>query len=166
MEIPSIHQELGRFIVLFQTMDNAVNEIIFQLSGNKEYIAEAFITKTEFTAKLEIADVIFSHYVNITAITDEKAKDEFHSLMNKCIEIAKERNIMVHSIYYPLTKVDGSMRLIQQNPRLKFKGGSHISINDKELALEDFKKINEKIILMLEAIEKFRLKLVDWKYPI
>lgn len=163
MGIQSIHQELGKFIVLFQTMDNAVNEIIYYISGNKGFVAEAFITKTEFTSKMEIADVIFSHFIDITAHTDEEAKGEFHSLMNRCKNIGTERNVIVHSIYYPLTKVDGSKRLIQKNLRLKFKGGSHISDNDKELAIENFEQINEKITEVIEEINKFRLKLIDWK---
>ncbi len=166
MSIPSIHQELGKFIVLFQTMDNAVNDIIYHISGNKRFVAEAFITKTEFASKMEIADVIFSHFIDITANTEEKAKGEFHSLMNRCKKIGQERNVIVHSVYYPLTKVDGSKRLIQKNPRLKFRGGAHISENDKELALEDFEQINKKIIEVLKEIEKFRLKLINWKYPI
>ena len=166
MDIPSIHQEFGKFVVLFQTMDNAINEIIYQISDNKEYVAAAFITKTAFKAKIEIADVIFSHYADITANTDADAKDEFHSLMNKCEKIGQERNVIVHSTYYPLTKIDGSKRLIQQNPRLKFKGGSKISQNDKELSIEDFENLNFRIIEVLEDIEKFRIKLVDWKYPL
>jgi len=164
--ISSIHQELGKFIVLFQTMDNAVNDIIYHIADTKVYLAETFIAKTEFTSKMEIADVIFTHFVDITANTEKDAKDEFHKLMNKCNKIGKERNVIVHSVYYPLTKVDGSKRLIQQNPRLKFKGGSHTSTNDKELALEDFEQINKKIIVVLGELEKFRLKLIDWEYPI
>ena len=166
MSIPSIHQELGKFIVLFQTMDNVVNEIIYHISGKTAFVTEAFITKTEFSSKMEIADVIFSHYIDITTNTNEEAKGEFHSLMNRCKKIGKERNVIVHSVYYPLTKVDGSKSLIQKNPRLKFKGGSHISDNDKELALEYFEQINKKIIEVIGEIEKFRLKLIDWKYPI
>ncbi len=166
MDIQSIHRELGKFVVLFQTLDNAVNEIIYQISDTKVYVAETFITKTEFTAKMEVADVIFSHYVDITANTDSKSKKEFHSLMNKCKKIGQERNVVVHSVYYPLTKVDGSKRLIQQNPRLKFKDGSKISVNDKELSLEDFENLNIKITHALEELEKFRLKLIDWEYPI
>jgi len=165
MSIPSIHQELGKFIVLFQTMDNSVNEIICYISGSKGFVAEAFITKTGFTSKVEIADVIFSNFVDITANTDKASKGEFHSLMNRCKKIGVERNVIVHSVYYPLKKVDGSRRLIQKNPRLKFKGGSHISDNDKELALEDFEQINKKIIEVIGEIEKYRLKLIDWKYP-
>jgi len=166
MGIQSIHQELGNFIVLFQTMDNAVNDVIYHISGNKGFVAEAFITKTEFTSKMEIADVIFSHFIDTTTDTDEEAKGEFHSLMNRCKKIGTERNVIVHSIYYPLTKVDGSEQLIQKNPRLKFKGGPHISDNDKELAIEDFEQINKKITEVIEEIDKFRLKLIAWKYPI
>lgn len=166
MGIPEIHQELGKFVVLFQTMDNAINNLIHYLADDKQFIAEAFIAKTEFTAKMEIADVIFTNYIEITANTDRKEKEKFHSLMNKCKKIGRERNIIVHSVYYPLTKVDGTKRLIQQNPRLKFEGGSHIDINDKELALEDFEKINLKITDALEEIERFRLKLIDYNCPI
>ncbi len=166
MEIPKIHQELGKLIVLFQIMDNAINDLIYHIADSKQFVAEAFITKTEFSSKIEIADVIFSHFIDISTNTDDAAKEKFHSLMNKCKKIGQERNVIVHSVYYPLTKVDGTKRLIQQNPRLKFKGGSHISPNDKELAIEDFVKINTKISEVLEEIEKFRLKLIDWNYPI
>ncbi len=165
MEISSIHRELGRFVVLFQTMDNAVNEIIFQISDNKSYVAEAFLAKTEFSSKMEIADVIFTHYVDITANTDEETKGDFHSLMNACKEIGQARNTIVHSVYYNLEKIDGSMRLIQKNPRLKFKDGSRISLNDKELSLDDFKQYNKKINDVLEKLEEYRLKLIEWKYP-
>jgi hypothetical protein len=165
MDIPSIHQELGKFVVLFQTMDSVVNEIIYQISDGKSYVAEAFITKTEFTAKMEIADVIFTHYVDITANTNSDSKNEFHSLMNRCKKIGQDRNIIVHSVYYPLTKIDGSKRLIQQNPRLRFKDGSEISVNDKELCLEDFENLNIKITSALNELEKFRIKIIDWKYP-
>jgi len=147
-------------------MDSAVNEIIYHISGNKLFVAEAFITKTAFTSKMKIADVIFSHFVDITANADEDAKDEFHLIMNRCESLGAERNIIVHSVYYPLTKVDGSKRLIQKNPRPKFKGGSHISDNDHELTIEDFEQINEKIKEVLGEIDRFRLKLINWKYPI
>jgi len=136
------------------------------MSSKKTFVAEAFLTKTEFKSKMEIADVIFSHYIDITPNTDENVKAEFHSLMKRCKKIGEERNVIVHSVYYPLTKVDGSKRLIQKNPRIKFKDGSHISENDKELSLEDFEQINKTINEVLEEIEKFRLKLIDLKYPI
>lgn len=59
METLSIYQELGKFIVLFQTMYSALNDIIYQIAEQKLYVAEAFIAKAEFTPKVEISDVIF-----------------------------------------------------------------------------------------------------------
>jgi predicted metalloendopeptidase len=118
MEIPAIHQELGKFVVLFQTMDNAINDLIIEIAGNKQFIVEAFIAKTEFSAKMEIADVIFTHFIDITANTDEDEKEKFHSLMNRCKKIGQERNVIVHSVYYPLTKVDGTKRLIAKSQNI------------------------------------------------
>lgn len=165
MGIPAIHQELGKFIVLFQTMDSAINDLIISIADKKHFVAEAFIAKTEFTAKMDVADVIFTHFVDITANTDKTEKENFRSLIKECKTIGQERNVIVHSVYYPLTKADGTKRLIQQNPRLKFKSSSQIVINDNELAIDDFTKINEKISEALKEIERFRLKLIDWEYP-
>lgn len=71
--------------------------------------------------------------------------------MNKCKEIGRKRKVIVHSIYHHHTKVDGSRGLIQQNSRLKFKDGSNISINDRELTHKHFEKINKEILSALKV---------------
>lgn len=162
MDSASIHQQLGRFVVMFQSLEDAVQEIIILIAGKKEYVAKAFLTRTEFHSKVEIADVIFTHFAEITANTDASAKDEFHKLMNACKDVGEDRNNIVHSVYSSLTKVDGSIVLLQENRKLRFKGGSRILNNERALSADDLKKYCDDVNELLGKIEAYRLKLIAW----
>ncbi|CAN7304589.1 hypothetical protein LJR038_003489 [Acidovorax sp. LjRoot38] len=91
-------------------------------------------------------------------------KPEFHNLMVEVLKLAKRRNEIVHSKYMRWFNVDGLEGLIRYNSELSGKKGIREEV-EEEMLPEKFEEDCSRCALTLMALEKFRVKLIDWEYP-
>jgi len=159
-----LYHQLGKFVVVFQRLEAQVTDIVLLIvKGNPEFV-RILITQHEFSSLLKTTDVLFSRYVDERTI-DDSEKAIFHKLIVECSKIAEIRNNLVHSQYFDLVQGDEPIALIRENSKLR--GGKGIRLEESEdLTKEEFEKYFDRLNLTINELEAFRLKIIDWNYPI
>lgn len=158
-----LYFQLGKFVVIFQSLEAQATEIVLQIvNGNDEFV-KILITQHEFSSLLKTTDVLFSRYVDERTI-DDSEKNIFHKLIVDCNKLAELRNTIVHSQYIDLVKGDEHIALVRENSKLS--GGKGARVEETEdLTKEDFEKYFDQLNVVINELEKFRLKIIDWNDP-
>src|SRR6266849_3750112 len=164
MSESTLYEQLGKFVVLFQRLESSLSEIT-TLIADEHFAVPILLTEIEYRRLVESTDVVFSSFVDLQRNPDAKAKERFHSLMNKWLDLGVLRNRLVHSTYAHLEKEGEVVALVQEKAKLKFKGGPRREVIEEDLSVDSFDPYFEKITDALTELESFRLLVVDWKYP-
>jgi hypothetical protein len=164
MTLDTIYSQLGRFVLTFQEVEEAMVELIVALNdSDPEYIA-TLTAELEFTAKARALDIIYTRFAQIHQLSDQSPHPEFHSLVKRIEKLAKRRNELVHSFYLKLIIVDGSVALERKPTRLKPSEGLReqaaegIGSEQLETEISNMQEI-------LKELEKYRLLAIDVLYP-
>ncbi|OGB01343.1 MAG: hypothetical protein A3E79_12085 [Burkholderiales bacterium RIFCSPHIGHO2_12_FULL_61_11] len=158
------YHQLGRFIVLFQHLEGAVNDLFELLSGGDCEATRILVNDLEYSRRLKTADVLFARFVDIRTNTDPAAKAEFHKLMAELHELGERRNDMVHSRYHSWIDVNGNEGLLRRNSKLRGKAGEREE-SEEELQPHAFDADLERLARASGQLDKFRLQVIDWLYP-
>src|SRR5512133_3566887 len=156
------YQDLGKFVVLFQELENALIDIIGVIA-DKDYAVEMLPAETEYPRLVESTDAYFSDLIDHLREPDSEAKTRFHELMKKCLDIGVLRNRLIRSTYALLVRTGDFDALVQEEAKLKFQGGSRRQAVREDLSVESFEPYFQRIADVLSALESFRLQVVDWK---
>jgi len=161
MTPPTAYHQLGRFIVAFQHLEGAVNDLLELLSGGDCEATRILANDLEYGRRLNTADVLFARFVDIRNNTDVAAKGEFHKLMVELRELGERRNDMLHSRYHLWIDVDGNKGLLRRNSKLRGKAGEREEL-EEELQPTAFDADLKKLETAAMQLEKFRLRVIDW----
>ena len=164
MTSPTAYHQLGKFIVAFQHLEGAVNELLELMSGGDCEATRILANDLEYGKRLNTADVLFARFVDIRNNTDLTAKAEFHKLMVELRELGERRNEMVHSRYHHWIDVYGNEGLLRQNSKLRGKAGQREELEEK-LQPTAFDADLQRLAAAGGRLEKFRLQVIDWLYP-
>jgi hypothetical protein len=155
-------QQLGKFVVLFQELENSLIEFI-SVIADEDYAVEILPAETEYPRLVESTDVIFSRFIDRLREPDLEAKTRFHKLMEKCVDIGVLRNRLIRSTYALLVRTGDVATLVQEEAKLKSKGGSRRQVIGEDLSVESFEPYFQRIADVLAELESFRLQVIDWK---
>lgn len=164
MQNLTAYHQLGRFIVAFQHLEGAVNELLELLSGDDCEATRILVNDLEYSKRLKTVDVLFAHFVDIRTNTDQASKAEFHKLTVKLHKLGERRNDMVHSRYYRWIDVYGKEGLLRRNSKLRGIAGQREE-SEEEFQSETFDADLECLDRASARLEEFRLKVIDWRYP-
>lgn len=164
MTHPTAYHQLGRFIVAFQQLEGAVNDILELLSGGDCEATRILANDLEYGKRLNTTDVLFARFVDIRTNTNAASKAQFHKLMVDLRELGERRNDMVHSRYHPWVDVHGNEGLLRRNSKLRGKAGEREE-SEEELQPDAFDADLERLSQAAARLEEFRLKIIDWLYP-
>lgn len=164
MTLPTAYHQLGHFIVAFQHLEGAVNELLELMSGGDCEATRILANDLEYSKRLNTADVLFARFVDIRNNTDPAAKGEFHKLMVELRDLGERRNEMVHSRYHHWIDVHGNEGLLRQNSKLRGKAGQREEL-EEELQPNAFDADLQRLAAAGGRLEKFRLQVIDWLYP-
>lgn len=164
MRAPTAYHQLGRFIVAFQHLEDAVNDLLVLMANTDDGVVRIIANDLEYSKRLNTADVLFAHFVDIRNNTDPSAKVEFHKLMVELGKLGERRNELVHSRYNPWQNVEGNFGLLRTNSRLRGSKGAREE-TEEELQPEAFTRDLQQLDAAGAALAKFRLRIIDWLYP-
>jgi hypothetical protein len=164
MTSPTSYHQLGRFIVSFQNLEGAVNELLELMSGGDCEATRILANDLEYGKRLNTADVLFARFVDIRNNTDPAAKVEFHKLMVELRELGERRNEMVHSRYHRWIDVNGNEGLLRKNSKLRGKAGQREEL-EEELQPTAFDADLQRLTEAGGTLEMFRLQVIAWLYP-
>ena len=97
-------------------------------------------------------------------IRDRALRAEFHKLMVEIDKLGTRRNEIVHSTYVYWVNVEGSDGLLRQNSKLRGSEGIR-DLNEEKLLPGAIESDGDKVAVVLQKLEKFRLQIVEWLYP-
>ncbi len=164
MSHPTAYHQLGRFIVGFQHIENAVTELLVSLDDTDSEAVLILVNELGYSQRLRTADVLFSRFVDLRSNTDPANKATFHDLMGKLAKLGERRNQLVHSRYNDWINVHGKQGLLRTNSRLSSKEGKRQEL-EEELQPEAFDDDLERLASAGTELERFRLQVIDWLYP-
>jgi hypothetical protein len=162
MNTPTAHHQIGKFIVMFQDLEAAINEILILLVNVDNESVLILINELEYQQRLNTADVLFGRFVDLNGESKLQIKAEFHKLICKLKGLGERRNVLVHSKYMPWINIEGLAGLIRKNS--KFRKGIREQ-EEEELLPETFTDDFHELATALEEIESFRLNVIDGLYP-
>lgn len=165
MPIHTAHHQLGRFIVAFQHLESAVNDLLELTSGGDCEATRILANDLEYSRRLSTADVLFARFVDLRTNTDPMAKAEFHKLMIELRDLGERRNDMVHSRYHIWIDVHGNEGLLRRSSKLRGKAGEREEL-EEELQPNAFDKDLERLAAAAKRLEVFRLQVINWVYPV
>jgi hypothetical protein len=165
MDQPTPFHQLGRFVFLSQHIEAGLTELLVMMSRTDDETARILVNDLEFSKRVKTTDVMFARFVDLLPMTEPKDKPEFHQLMAELLEIGMRRNEIIHSKYVRWQNVDGAHGLIRYNSQLRGKQGIREDI-EEEILPENFEADCDRLSLALMALEKYRLKVIDWRHPI
>jgi len=161
----SMHQ-LGSYIVLFQTLEWLLNEMLIQtIDLNDREIVQILVHELDFGKRVNTADVLFSYIINSRFPAHAPEAKLFHKLAEDIVELSKRRNDFVHSRYAHWMDIEGREGLIRSNSKFKTSRGERQS-TDEDLLPQAFEKDHEAVRAALGRLERFRLLLIDLNNPI
>lgn len=164
MDQPTPFHQLGRFVVLFQHIEAELTELLALMSDGDDEVVRILVNELEFSKRVKTTDVMFSRYVGFLPSPQPEEKAEFHKLMSELLVIGERRNDIVHSRYVRWRNVHGVDGLIRYNSELKGKKGIREEV-EEELLPEKVELDCDRCSLALMALDKFRLKVIGWRYP-
>lgn len=165
MNSPTAYHQLGRFIVAFQHLEGAVNDLLELLADTSDdEVVRILANDLEFGKRLNTTDVVFARFVDLHNNADQSAKGEFHKLMVELRELGERRNDFVHSRYDAWLNVDGKEGLLRRNFRLRGSKGTREE-TEEELQPHTFDEDLQRLTSAAARLEVFRLRIINWLYP-
>ncbi len=155
--------QLGRFIVEFQHLEAAVNNLLVLMADADCEVVKILVNELEYSKRLKTADVLFSRFIDLRINSDQTFKKEFHKLMIELTELGQRRNELVHSRYNPWINIEGKEGLLRTNSTLRASRGEREE-QEEELQPETFNTDVERLRVAANLIEDFRVQIIDWKY--
>ena len=164
MNQPTAFHQLGRFIFLFQHVEAALTELLILMVRADDGAIRILINELEFSKRVKTTDVMFARFVDLLSEPDETAKAEFHKLMVDVLKLGERRNELVHSKYVVWINAEGSHGLLRQNSALRASKGFRED-GEEELLPDALVDDGDKLDVALQALESFRLRVINWAYP-
>jgi hypothetical protein len=119
MNTPTAYHQLGQFIVTFQHLEDAVNNLLVLMANTDDGVVRILANDLEYGKRLNTTDALFARFVDLRNNTQVGAKAEFHKLMVELRELGERRNDLVHSRYDHWLNVHGKEGLLRTNAKLR-----------------------------------------------
>ena len=164
MNRPTAYHQLGQFIVKFQHLENAVNDLIVMLADTNDSVVQILTNDLEYGKRLITVDVLFSYFVDLRHNTQAERKADFHRLIVELGKLGERRNDLVHSRYSRWLNVAGNEGLLRTNSKLRSRKGEREEM-EEELLPEAFDIDLQRLSRAALEMDKFRLQILNWLYP-
>jgi len=133
MEEKATYDQIGRFVVRFQQVEEQLTDLLELTTVTKKesptialngliHADEEFVlilrNERQYSKRVKSTDARFARFVRLLPTPDQSAKQRFHDLMTELLELGKRRNEIVHSTYAPFISVEVQFGLRRRNSKL------------------------------------------------
>jgi hypothetical protein len=160
---PTALHQLGTFVVYFQHVEAAINELIALLSEADEDVVEILIDSLGYAERVRTADALVARIERIAGRPEGEWRKEFHSLCERLNKLGSRRNHFVHSRWFHWTNVEGNIGLLRRNARVRRRSAA-VEETEEELQPEAFEADLKELTSVLQQLGAFRLQVLDRKY--
>lgn len=160
---PSALHQLGTFVVYFQHVEAAINELIALLSGVNEDVLDILINNLGYAERVRTADALVTRLERLAGRPESKWQKGFHALCERLLKLGTRRNHFVHSRWFHWINTEGQPGLLRRNARVTARTAL-IDETEEELQPEAFEADLENLPAVLRELEVFRQQVLDLKY--
>lgn len=161
----AIYRELGRYIVIFQSLHGLLFQICWLLSDppNSEE-ARSELAKFERFSKLrgEAGRRVYTFLLDEGRGESRFAQD-FCALLCRCRELGNDRNRIVHSAYIHLESFGELHGIVRSDMRKGRSEDGGVSLDQKDVTPESIKKHSKKIADTYMALSMSHKQLIAWR---
>jgi hypothetical protein len=158
----AIYEQMGRFIVAFQALENELFQICWLLAE----------TPNDPWGRGELADLGYYNLVSETGrrvhalLADQGREDsgfavEFHRLLRNCRRLGRRRNGIVHSAYVFL-EGGGKLHGIVRSDMRKGRDGEDVEITHENLNHKCFEESLKELAMTAFGFGQSRRQLIFW----
>jgi hypothetical protein len=170
MNTTTAYHQLGRFVVSFQYLEEAVNNLLELLASDRDggidsEVVRILSNELEYSKRLKTVDVLFARFVDLRKNLDATTKTDFHKLVVELGNLGERRNELVHSTYNRWINIHGREGLLRTSSKLRGKPAER-EVKEEELQPEAFDSDLQRLNAAAQSLEAFRLKVIDWVYPL
>ena len=154
-------EQLGKFVLDFQRVEQEIQGIACLLSEGNEQVTRILIAKLDYGALLTTVDAVFEYLADVKHGMLPPRRKAFHDLITELHVLGRRRNDLVHSTYTPWQDAEGNFGLIREN--IKLDQGKGVRQNQyEELLPNALSGEVERIKSALERVDQFRLEIINW----
>jgi phenylpyruvate tautomerase PptA (4-oxalocrotonate tautomerase family) len=161
MQDSAAHQQIGRFVVMFQHAEQQLTELLVLMANADDEFVRILVNELEYNKRVKATDVMFGRFVDLLGEPNESARQWFHELMTELIKLGKRRNEIVHSKYMPFINVEGLAGLRRESSKLAARKGQR-DVQEEDLLPESFVEDLKRLSAAQKSLEAFRLKILAW----
>lgn len=163
MQENAIYQQIGRFVVMFQLVEQRLTELLVLMPNVDDEFVQILVNELEYNKRVKTTDVMFGRFIDLQRNPDQSAKQKFHDLMTELVKIGERRNEIVHSKYTLFINVEGVAGLRRENSKLAASKGLR-DVKEEDLLPESLEEDLKRLSAANESLETFRMKIIDWLY--
>ncbi len=166
MQENAMYQQIGRFIVMFQRVEQKLTELLVLMTDADCEFTRILVNELEYGERVKATDVMFGRFFDLRNRNnpDQAVKQQFHVLMVELLRLGERRNEIVHSKYTTFISVKGVAGLRRENAKLKASKGRR-EVKEEDILPGSFEEDFKDLSAAHQSLEDFRLKVIDWLYP-
>lgn len=163
MSKDTVYHQLGQFVVQFQHIEEALNNLFILLAQTNDEVVLILVNELEYSKRVKTIDVLFAYFVELNPNAQKESITEFHKLMVELDKLGTRRNELVHSKYNTWFNLDGGEGLLRNNSLLRGKKGRREQ-TEEELQPENFSQDFQRLQLAASNLECFRQRVINWLF--
>lgn len=160
----AIYRELGRFMVVFQALENELLQLASfaldpeQIGHGRRAVVDLWFGRLVDKTDTSVGDFLDEHHG-----AEPEFRDRLRDLLTRCRELARHRNKVVHSAYVFLEAGDELVAVVRSD----LAGGAENEVDlDQELLSEaSFKEVMGEMARVAIEIGQCRMQLIHWYRP-
>lgn len=156
--------QLGSFVVLFQHVENAINELTVLLSEADPGVVQILSNGLGYAQRVQAVEALFMRQEHLRGAGGGPNELEFRALIKVLFELGSRRNSLVHANWLHWTNAEGKAGLLRKDERLR-RGEAFPKEREEELLAEDFDEDLAILAKALRDLERFRLQVISYLYP-
>ena len=169
MDADKTYAMLGRFIVLFQHLENTIVQIIRLIEQPKAgYDIRSDLAELRFTDLLKrMRNCTIAYTKSLDLVNYQQFENEFVGMYEKCISLSKRRNDLVHSTYFHV-EAGGELHSIIRTKTIKLKrpnrkNNHEFLITYEGVKLDPFNQSMTDLLSLDTSLRMLYNQLIHWK---
>ena len=164
MNESKIYEELGKYIVCFQWMENKLKQIGWQLRTPEEPFASRayFSTKWFKNTVIEVKD-LFAKFLDDRNIQDKESHVEtFNKTMDECLSVADARNRLIHSTYVFFESGNEVLGMMRSKLEKDIEDQNRVTFDQQDLSESSFNQPLRELAEVSFDLSHWHVQIIHW----
>lgn len=160
-----LYQRIGEFVVGFQWLEHRFREIGWLILDPNRTAWPPTSLRTERNEQLieRVRDLLLAMLETLDIDDREERKLDFASIAERCHELRRKRNVLLHSAFTELKAGGEVLAIMRSNPRLKIDASTGEPLFDHEVLTEPgLTKLLRELADAELSVNAHYMQLIHW----